>query len=120
MAYLRVNDILKERILISRESAHLLERALRDVLKNAGTASTGGPTEMTIDFDGIEGVSPSFVDELLLIFESLLEEKPGASGRSLFVAHAPTRLSSKFEAVARGHGLCVKALQNGSWAFTSL
>lgn len=115
MPTLRVNDVLKDRVLVSRESARLLEGALRALL---GSASTPGPvsiaTPLTVDFEGVEGMAPSFLDELVSVFEALIG--PGADGgRRLIVANPPTRLSSKFEAIARGHGMSVQALPDGSW-----
>jgi hypothetical protein len=101
-------------MLVSRESARLLERALQAVI--AGAEPPGGATEsapVTVDFAGVEGITPSFLDELVSIFESVVGESP--EGRRLIVAHPPTRLSLKFEAVARGHGMSARVLPDGSW-----
>ncbi len=116
---LRVHDILKEKILVSRESARLLEHPLRAMMANAKTArDASGTTPATIDFEGAEGVAPSFLDELLSIFESLVGEGTDGEARCLIVAHPPNRLSLKFEAIARGHGMSVRALPDGSWILT--
>lgn len=116
----RVRDVLQDRILISRESARLLENALGAMMVSArapGDASGAGP--LTVDFEGVEGIAPSFLDELLSVFESLVGAESNAGERSLIVANPPTRLSLKFEAVARGHGMAVRALPDGSWSLTS-
>jgi hypothetical protein len=81
--------------------------------KNAGCS-----TPTIIDFEGVAGIAPSFLDELILIFESLIEGEVPGRERCLTVANPPTRLSLKFEAVARGHGMSVQALPDGSWLLT--
>jgi len=119
MNTLRVHDILKDRILVSRESARQLEAPLVAMLaaqKTPADASEVSP--VTVDFEGVEGIAPSFLDELLQIFESLVAKKPSDDSGHLIVANPPTRLSSKFEAVARGHDMSVRALPNGSWSLT--
>lgn len=119
MHTLRVNDVLKDRILVSRECARLLEDALSAMMVSAGThGNAAGKTSMALDFEGIEGIAPSFLDELLSIFESLIGTKANGRVNCLIVANPPTRLSLKFEAVARGHGMSVKALPDGSWLLT--
>ncbi len=79
-----------------------------------------GTTSIAVDFEGIEGIAPSFLDELLSIFESLIGEETGGREPCLIVANPPTRLSLKFEAVARGHGMSVRALPDGSWLLTDV
>ena len=119
MRTIRVNDVLKDRILVSRESAHLLEDALGALMVGGRTsANASGATPVTVDFEGIEGMAPSFLDELLSIFESLIAAGADSPERCLIVANSPTRLSLKFEAVARRHGMSVRALPDGSWRLT--
>ena len=119
MRTLRVNDVLKDKVLVSRESAHLLEDALSAMMAPARTRENlSGTTSMTVDFEGIEGIAPSFLDELLSIFESIIGSETNDFERCLVVANPPTRLSLKFEAVARGHGMSVRALPDGSWLLT--
>ena len=119
MHTLRVNDVLKDRILVSRESARLLENALSVMMAGAATSGEAcGTMLVAIDFEGVEGIAPSFLDELLSVFESLIGAENRGVGRSLIVANPPTRLSLKFEAVARGHRLSVRALPDGSWSLT--
>jgi len=116
MRILRVNDVLKDRILVSRESARLLEDPLSAMMVSAKTpGETSGTTPVAVDFEGVEGIAPSFLDELLSIFESLIGSETSGEERCLIVANPPTRLSLKFEAIARGHGMSVRALPDGSW-----
>lgn len=116
MRTLRVQDVLKDRILVSRESARLLEEALRAMMVSATPSGKApGVAPLTVDFKGIEGVAPSFLDELLSVFEALIGAETKGDERCLIVANPPTRLSLKFEAIARGHGMSVRALADGSW-----
>lgn len=119
MRTLRVHDVLKDRILVSRESARLLEPALSEMMVSPrGPEDTTGNTSVAVDFEGVEGIAPSFLDELLSIFESLIGVETNGEERCLIVANPPTRLSLKFEAIARGHGMSVRALPDGSWILT--
>ena len=119
MCTLRVNEILRDKVLVSRESAHLLEDALSAMMAAARTpGNPSGTISVAVDFEGIEGIAPSFLDELLSIFESLIGADANGCERCLIVANPPTRLSLKFEAVARGHGMSVRALPDGSWLLT--
>jgi len=119
MRTLRVNDVLEDRILVSRESARLLEDPLSAIMLSAKTpGNVSGASPVVVDFQGVEGIAPSFLDELLLIFESLLGAEITGGERCLIVANPPTRLSLKFQAIARGHGMSVQALADGSWSLT--
>jgi hypothetical protein len=117
MQTLRVRDILADKILVSRESAHLLEQPLAAML-SALSPAEDEPTPIGVDFEGVEGIAPSFLDELLSVFESVMRMQGAAQQRSLMVIHPPARLSLKFEAVARGHDLSIQALPEGSWSLT--
>ncbi len=118
MHRLRVSSILKDAILVSRESARQLEDPLRTIMENARTpGNASGTTPVAVDFAGVEGIAPSFLDELLSIFESLVGTD-GDGEKCLIVANPPMRLSLKFEAVARGHAMSVRALPDGSWFLT--
>lgn len=119
MLTLRVYDILKSKILVGRESARALEEALREAISGANEPQpVSDSASIVVDFCGVEGMAPSFLDELLLIFESLSRSDAHAAGRRLRVENPPTRLSRKFEATARGHGLSIRALDDGSWLLT--
>ncbi len=119
MRTLRVNDVLKDKVLVSRESAHVLEDALSAMMAAARTPeNSSGTTSIAVDFEGIEGIAPSFLDELLSIFESIVGSETNDLEWCLLVANPPTRLSLKFAAVARRHGMSVRALPDGSWLLT--
>lgn len=119
MSIFRVHDVLKDRVLVSRESARLLEEPLSAMLNSAGSPADSSATiQLAVDFDGVEGIAPSFLDELLTILESLICKKTEDRERRLIVMNPPTRLSLKFEAIARGHGMSARVLPDGSWLLT--
>jgi|GEM_PF-2266511 len=120
MCTVQVNKILKDKILVSRESAHLLEGAMMAMIAAARTPEKpSGTTSVAVDFEGVEGIAPSFLDELISVFESVLGSVDRELDRRLLVANPPTRLSLKFEAIARGHGMSARALTDGSWVLTN-
>ena len=107
---LRIRDVLGEKILVSRESARLLIAPLRQALGQETLPAGSGPSrDVTVDFEGVAGMAPAFLDEFLGVLESTV----GIGGRILFVAQ-PARLSLKFEAVARSRGLQVTQ-ENDRW-----
>lgn len=114
MATLRVQDILKDRILLMRESARVLADPLRVLMVGNGGTDLRAPS-ITIDFTGIEGISPSFFEGLLSVVEAQLALGAEGVETTLLVAHPPSRLSSKFVAVARGHALTIEERPDGSW-----
>jgi len=119
MSTLRVNDVLKDKVLVSRESAHLLEDALGALMENVKSPGAGAcKTPVTLDFEGVGGVAPSFLDELISIFESFVEAGAYSGERCLLVANPPMRLSLKFEALARGHRMTIRVQPDGSWRLT--
>ncbi len=116
MPTLRVKDVLNDKILVSRESARALAQPLRAMMEIPERGSATEASPLTVDFEGVEGMAPSFLDELLTLFDALLATAAGNADRTLTVANPPARLSRKFEAAARGHGLSVRLLPDGSWA----
>ena len=117
MGNLRVHNVLKDRILVSRESARRLEDSLRELILSADTPeNTSDRVSVIVDFDG---VAPSFLDEIITIFESIIGGGNDGHGRCLVIANPPMRLSLKFEAIARGHGMSVRAQPDGSWLLTA-
>lgn len=114
MQTIRVHDLLPEMILVSRESARLLERSIHEMRRTIDSDSDSG-LQIVVDFVGVAGIAPSFMDELVRVFEGAVGADRARSAWSLVIANPPTRLSSKFEAVARGHAMSIQALPDGSW-----
>jgi hypothetical protein len=109
VATLKLYELLKRRALITRESA--------DTIREAVTASIGSNGEVTLDFSGVDAVTPSFVDEVLGIIDDASDQTGRTALRVVFL-NAPTRLSAKFAAIGRGHGARMIEADSGSWEIT--
>lgn len=119
MPTIKVTDVLNEKILVGRESARRLKEPLTAIMGGGADAEKAtGVISLTVDFGGIEGIAPSFLDELLTVFESVVGTEMNGQEQSLIVAKPPTRLSLKFEAIARGHRMSIRPLPDGSWVLT--
>lgn len=110
MQTIRVFDLLRRRALVTRESARTIGPALIQALEGSGG-------EVTLDFSGVEAVTPSFVDEVLNVVDEALSERARASLRVLLL-HPPTGLTAKFSAVGRGHKLRISESAAGAWMIT--
>ena len=111
MGSLKIFDLVRKRVLVTRSSARELESDLADALVE-------GDGEVTLDFAGVDGLTPSFLDEIL----SVLEEaalKSGGSQLRIEVTNSPTQLSSKFAAVGRGHGLVAREFGDRTWIISN-
>ena len=111
MRTLKIHDFLKRRVLVTRDSARAIQAELKAALID-------GQGQVTLDFDGVDGLTPSFLDEIL----SIIEESTGGKSRSrlqITVTNPPTQLSSKFAAVGRGHGLAIKESDHTSWIISA-
>lgn len=121
MRTLHVATVLSDKILVSRESARQLEAAAHAVLEGAHPAERD-PNRgvLAVDFAGVEGVSPSFVDELMRVLQAAVNVRTAGRIHKLLIVHPPTRLSSKFEAIARGHHMSIQLLDDGAWELTDV
>ena len=106
MTTVRVGDMVRNRVLVTRTSA-------RDFGANVSDILVGQTEALTLDFGGIRGITPSFFDELLLSMGELAKSQ----GRdlSLRIVNPPSELSSIHEAIGRAHGLSVSESEGGSW-----
>lgn len=110
MAIVKVYDLEKKRVLVTRESA----RAIEPILCSAMAQGQG---ELALDFSGVEGMTPSFLDEILGIIQTCIQTAKPKRFR-LLIDHPPTRLSAKFAAVGRGRGLSLRESEGGAWIIT--
>lgn len=101
---MKIQEILGIKVLVTRESA----RSLGPIL-----SQTEGDEEIKLDLVGVEGITPSFLDEILGVIAQFLGMKH--RDMSVRILHPPTRVSSKFMAVARGHDLLLNEQDDGSW-----
>ena len=103
MREVKIYDLLGKKVLVTRSSARTLYDAL-------AAAAQSGNEGAAFDLEHVMGITPSFFDEMLLMVE-----ETGKSTRRITIANPPTELSSKFQAVARAHGLRATVAGNGSW-----
>ena len=107
MKSVMIRDFLDMRVLVSRETARSIE-------PKVAAALSEGNGEAILDFTGVEGISPSFLDETL----SVIEDCGLAVGWEHFqvvLRNLPALSSDKFAAVARGHDLEINASEVGDW-----
>lgn len=104
---MKIFDLFHRQVLVARESA----RSVGSFLQNSEWKNDG----VVLDFDGIEAVTPSFVDELLGVLEKRRgTEKPF---KATFI-NIPARLSPKYEAIARGRTMSILEVNPGHWVIT--
>lgn len=108
MAVLNVYDLTRKRALITRGSAAKIGAALADAWDG---------DVLSIDFSGVEAVTPSFVDEVLIAIENVVST-PGRANATIIFLNPPTRLSEKFAAVGRAHRLSAAESDDGNWHLT--
>jgi len=107
METLRIFDLMGKRILVTRGSARAMQ-------SNLAAALDKGEGQVALDFVGIDGLGPSFLDEILSVVEDCIQDT-SHSQLQIVVINSPTQLSSKFAAVGRGHGLSIRDSGNGTW-----
>jgi hypothetical protein len=102
----KIFDLTNSRILVTRDSARAIGSSIRSVLSE-------GEAELDLDFSGVTGVTPSFLDEVLAV----IEEEMAHSSKlvEIRVLNPPTRLSSKFKAVGRGRGFSIRQTDDKTW-----
>ena len=106
MSTIRLNSIFSQRALVTRASAHKVEPAIRDA----------ADAVIEVDFEGIEAIAPSFVDELLKIL--LTGRQPRVSPiQEVVFSNVPTELSLKFSRIASSYGRSIDQEPDGSWTF---
>ncbi len=110
MRTIEVFQFLQRKILVTRESASAVRDAINSSIKSDG--------EVTLDFSGIDAVTPSFVDELLAMIDDARSSAARREVRVVF-AHAPTPLSAKFLAIGKRHGATMSQAGSDAWEITN-
>lgn len=111
MVTVKLWEILHKKVLVSRESARVITWALK-------RSPTSDGLVVTIDFTGIEGVTPSFVDETLTILKEWIGQQKEQRPWSILLVAPPTRLTLKFSAVAKAHELEIRETSSDTWILT--
>lgn len=107
MKSVMIHDLLEMRILVSRETARSIE-------PKVAAAFSEADGEVFLDFTGVEGISPSFLDETLSVIEDCgLAVEQGHI--QVVLKNTPALSSEKFAAVARGHDLQIITSEIGDW-----
>ncbi len=107
METLRLFDLMGKRVLVTRGSA-------RAIQSNLAVALSEGEGQVALDFFGVDGIAPSFLDEILSVVEDCIQDI-SHDQLQIMVMNSPTQLSSKFAAVGRGHGLSIRESGSGTW-----
>jgi hypothetical protein len=110
MRTLKIFDLIGKRVLVTRDSARSIRRELALALDE-------GNGEVVLDFAGVDGLTPSFLDETLSVVEECIQNT-GQHQLRLIITHPPTQLSSKFAAVGRGHGLVIEESEAEAWTIS--
>jgi hypothetical protein len=104
---MNVRQLMNRRVLGDRSTVPLLHKALEQ------EAMTG---VITLDLVGVDGMSPSFFDELLIRLAELSTSNPSTK---IMISSVPTRLSPKFVAIGWSHGLAIDEREPGEWLISS-
>ena len=109
MVGVKIFDLTGRRVLVTRSSARSIEQRLATALRRS-------PGAITLDFTGIQGIAPSFLDEVLSIVDEHVDKDQAPL--VVTVVNPPTRLSSKFTAVGKTHGLSIEERGDNVWVFS--
>lgn len=97
MSGLALHDVLKNRVLVTRASARVVAPAIESAIRD-------GRGALKLDFSGVDGITPSFLDELLSVVQEAFRRLNVDSFR-VEILNPPTALSAKFAAIGRGREL---------------
>ena len=107
MMAVKIHDLVQKQVLVSRDTARAIQPQLV-------AAVVDGLGELVLDLSDIDGLTPSFFDETLSIIGEALPA--GSESRfRLTIMNPPTRLSNKFKAVGRVHGLTAEERDGVGW-----
>lgn len=106
MSGLALHDVLKNRVLVTRASARTLAPAIEAAIRDSREA-------LKLNFSRVDGITPSFLDELLSVVEDAFARMNIDSYR-VEIMNPPTALSAKFAAIGRGRDLSLTEAA-GSW-----
>lgn len=106
MRTIEVFQLLQRKILVTRESASAVHDAIESSISEEG--------EVTLDFSGIDAVTPSFVDEILGMIDDARASSSRREVHAVF-SHAPTPLSAKYLAIGKRHGATMSQSSSDAW-----
>lgn len=103
MQTLVVRESINKTVAVARESARVLEPAI--------ASHFAAEPQLTLDFAGIEVLSPSFFDELLGLIAPHFST---ATRSSVRIIHTNANLS-QFDSIGRTYAMDVTRQRDGSW-----
>ena len=112
MSNIKIYDLLRRRVLVTREFA-------RSIQPTCSPPWLKSLESWSWTFSGVDGLAPSFFDELLTIIETCSRDT-GEDQLMVKNWSPPTALSSKFEAVGRGHAATLERSADGSWIIRTM
>ena len=101
-----VHEVTNRKALVTRPVAVEIASHVVTAVESDESASS-----LTLDFTGVEALGPSFLDELL----GRISELSGDRVRTITFKSAPSRLSEKFKAVARGRNANITQIGESDW-----
>ena len=112
MTTIHIANIISTKALSSRPSARLLEPAVADAVLSSDRL------ELAFDLRDKLAMAPSFFDELIRIVVEQSEPSDDPVSR-IELVNVPSRVSSKFHAVCRSHGLSLEKAAPGHWIISN-
>lgn len=110
MHRIEIRKTLRDKILVSRESAQALVDQFPLQNKLSPNAENAAAPELEIDFAGVAGFAPSFFDELLAVIQGRMGNRC-----RIHMMSVPTTLSRRFELVLESRELRAKVGEHQSW-----
>ena len=110
MKTLSLYRLLKRPMLVTRHAARSIAPDIHDAFME-------GHREIVLDFLRIKGISPSFLSETLAIIGECARKVGGARFR-VVIKNPPTKLSTKFIALGRGHRVKIRERDRKTWIIT--
>lgn len=107
---LNLRKLLNRRMLVTRQTA-------RDIAPEVHEALLKGDGALVLDFSGVAGISPSFLSETILVVDECAQKIDEPSFR-VVMENPPTKLSRKFVALGRAHGVDIQEGEGATWIIT--
>lgn len=107
---LNLQKLLNKRMLVTRQTA-------RDIAPEVHEALLKGNGALVLDFSDVAGISPSFLSETILVVEDCAQ-KIGEPSFHVVMENPPTKLSRKFVAIGKAHGVDIREGEGKTWIIT--
>jgi hypothetical protein len=95
-------------VLVARAVATNASAAIRKALENHADA-------IEFDFEGIRVLAPSFLDQLLIVTERIVDSLGVRPDVTIVFRNCPPGMQEKLGAIGRAHDADVAAQDDGTW-----